>query len=112
MDGAAELVVQGPFLLGLDFDDAADTWSNLPRGLFRVLEQAGVSLSGPFGSDKQLRFREAILRLGDRVAVCGRAAVQVAVTGARDQLRGPPLRRSIHGSSREPVAITDADDDV
>jgi hypothetical protein len=79
--------------------------------VFRVLGQVGAALTGPFGGDKQFRFREAILRPGDRVAVCGRATVGVSVEGARDQLRGPPLHRALRGSQAEPVVIADAGDD-
>ena len=111
VDGGSELSVEGPFLFGLDFDDAGETWSNLPPGVFRVLEQVGASLAGPFGGDKQFRFREAILRAGDRIAVCGRATVEVSAQGAREQLRSPPLHRALQGNPSEPVVIADAPDD-
>jgi hypothetical protein len=108
VDGGSELSVEGPFLFGLDFDDAGETSSNLPAGVFRVLAQAGASPAGPFGSEKKIRFREAILRPGDRVAVCGRATVEVKADGTREQRRGPPLHRSLRGGPGEPVVIGDA----
>jgi hypothetical protein len=66
VEEGVEAVVEGPFLFGLDFDDRGDVWSNLPPGLFGVLERARVPLSGPFGGEKEFRFREAVLRPDDR----------------------------------------------
>jgi hypothetical protein len=111
--GADELeaTVEGPFLLGLDFDDRGDVWANLPPGMFRVLEEVGVSLSGVFGRGKEFRFREAVLRSEDRIVVLGRVAIEVDPAGRREAFRGPPLRRVIRGTPRDPVALADADDD-
>jgi hypothetical protein len=110
VEGSAELSVYAPFRLALDFDDAGEVWANLPPGVFRVLDQVGISLSAPFWRDRQFRFREAVLKPGDRVAVSGRVAIEVAAGGAREELRGPPLRRSLRGSPDQPVIVVDADD--
>jgi hypothetical protein len=106
-----EAVVEGPFLFGLDFDDRGDVWANLPPGLFRVLEEAGVSLSGPFGGEKEFRFREAVLRADDRISVLGRVSIEVDRAGRREAFRALPIRRIIRGSPRELVALADADED-
>jgi hypothetical protein len=107
-----EATVEGPFLFGLDFDDRGDVWANLPPGLFRVLEEAGVSLSGPFGGEKEFRFREAVLRPDDRISVLGRVSIEVDRSGSREAFRALPIRRIIRGSARELVALADADDEL
>jgi hypothetical protein len=111
VDEGVEAVVEGPFLFGLDFDDRGDVWSNLPPGLFGVLESARVPLSGPLGGEKEFRFREAVLRPDDRITVLGGVSIEVDHAGRRQELRGPPLARKIRGTPREPVALADADED-
>jgi len=106
-----EATVEGPFLFGLDFDDRGDVWANLPPGLFGVLERARVPLSGPFGGEKEFRFREAVLRPDDRIMVLGVVAIEVDRAGRREELRGPPLARKIRGTAEDPVALADADED-
>jgi hypothetical protein len=112
VDEDAEATVEGPFLFGLDFDDRGEVWANLPPGVFRVLEEAGVSLSGPFGGEREFRFREAALRPDDRIMVLGRVSIDVDPAGRRESFRGPPMRRVIRGSTRHPIALADADEDV
>jgi hypothetical protein len=112
IDEGVEAEVEGPFLFGLDFDDRGDVWSNLPPGLFSVLDVARVALSGPFGGEKEFRFREAVLRADDRIMVLGAVAIEVDRAGRRDGLRGPPLARRIRGTPQEPVALADADEDA
>jgi hypothetical protein len=111
VDEGVEATVEGPFLFGLDFDDRGDVWSNLPPGLFGVLASARVSLSGPLGGEKELRFREAVLRPDDRIMVLGSITIEVDRAGRREALRGPPLARKISGTFNEPVALADADED-
>jgi hypothetical protein len=108
----AEATVEGPFLFGLDFDDRGEVWANLPPGVFRVLEEARVSLSGPFGGEREFRFREAALRSSDRIEVLGRVSIDVDPSGRRDSFRGPPVRRMIRGSAHEPITLADADEEV
>jgi hypothetical protein len=111
VDEGVEAVVDGPFLFGLDFDDRGDVWANLPPGLFGVLERARVPLSGPLGGEKEFRFREAVLRPDDRILVLGRVSIVVDHRGRREELRGPPLARKINGTTSDPVALADADED-
>ena len=108
---SVEATVEGPFLFGLDFDDRGDVWANLPLGLFGVLERARVSLSGPFGGEKEFRFREAVLRQEDRIMVFGAISIEVDRAGRRAALRGPPLAYKIRGTATDPVALADADED-
>jgi len=112
IDEGVEATVEGPFLFGLDFDDRGDVWANLPPGLFGLLEEARVSLSGPFGGEREFRFREAILRPADRIMLLGRVSIEVDAAGRREAFRGPPVRRVIRGSARHPIALADADEDV
>jgi len=112
IDEGVEATVEGPFLFGLDFDDRGDVWANLPPGLFGVLEEARVSLSGPFGGEREFRFREAVLRAADRITLLGRVSIDVDRSGRCESFRGPPVRRVIRGSARHPIAIADADEDV
>ena len=112
VDEGVEAQVEGPFLFGLDFDDRGDVWTNLPLGLFRVLEGARVALSGPFGGEKEFRFREAVLRADDRITVLGDVAIEIDGAGRREALRGPPLARRIRGTPQDPVALADADEDA
>lgn len=112
VDEDAEATIEGPFLFGLDFDDRGEVWANLPPGVFRVLEEAGVSLSGPFGGEREFRFREAALRPDDRIMVLGQVSLDVDPTGRRETFRGPPVRRVIRGSARHPIALADADEEV
>ena len=111
VDEGVEATVEGPFLFGLDFDDRGDVWANLPLGLFGVLERARVSLSGPFGGEKEFRFREAVLRQEDRIMVFGAISIEVDRAGRRAALRGPPLACKIRGTAADPVALADADED-
>lgn len=110
VDGEAEAVVEGPFDLGLDCDDRGDVWANLPPTLFAMLEEARIPLTGTFGRDKEFRFREALLRPGDRVSVLGRLSVEPNPSGRRENPRGTPLQRRVSGSETQPVVIGDADD--
>jgi hypothetical protein len=111
VDEGVEAIVEGPFLFGLDFDDRGDVWSNLPPGVFRVLESARVPLSGPLGGEKEFRFREAVLRPDDRIMALGDISIEVDPAGRREELRGPPLARRIRGTPQEPVALADAEED-
>jgi hypothetical protein len=111
VDEGVEATVEGPFLFGLDFDDRGDVWANLPPGLFGVLERARVPLTGPLGGEKELRFREAVLRPGDRIMALGAVSIVVDPAGRREELRGPPLARKIRGTLADPVALADADED-
>jgi hypothetical protein len=111
VDEGVDATVEGPFLFGLDFDDRGDVWANLPLGVFHVLERARVPLSGPFGGEKELRFREAALRPDDRIMVLGGVVIEVDRAGRREDLRGPPLARKIRGTASDPVALADADED-
>jgi hypothetical protein len=110
VDGDAEAVVEGPFDLGLDPDDRGDVWSNLPPTLFAMLEEARIPLTGHFGRDKEFRFREALLRAGDRVSVLGRVSVEPHPYGHRENPRGTPLQCRVSGSEAQPVMIGDVDD--
>jgi len=110
VDGDAEAVVEGPFDLGLDPDDRGDVWSNLPPTLFAMLEEARIPLTGHFGRDKEFRFREALLRAGDRVSVLGRVSVEPHPYGHRENPRGTPLQCRVSGSDGQPVVIGDVDD--
>jgi hypothetical protein len=112
VDEDTEATVEGPFLFGLDFDDRGEVWANLPPGVFRVLEEAHVSLSGPFGGEREFRFREAVLRPADPIMVLGRVSIDVDPAGRRESFRGPPVRRVIRGSAREPIVLADADEEV
>ncbi|HEX4406861.1 MAG TPA: hypothetical protein VH560_18610 [Polyangia bacterium] len=112
VDEGVEAQIEGPFLFGLDFDDRGDVWTNLPLGLFRVLEGARVALSGPFGGEKEFRFREAVLRSDDRITVLGDVAIEIDGAGRREALRGPPLARRIRGTPQAPVALADAEEDT
>jgi hypothetical protein len=109
-DGAAEAVIVGPFMLGLDPDDRGDIWANLPPSLFALLEEAEVPLTGMFGRDKAFRFREALLEPGDRITVLGRVFLEPEPHGLRDGLRGPPMRCAFKGVPGEPVVVSDADE--
>ena len=111
VDESVEATVEGPFLFGLDFDDRGDVWSNLPPGLFGVLERQHVSLSGPLGGEKEFRFREAVLRPEDRIMVLGDISIEVDRAGRRADFRGPPLACKIRGTFDDPVALADADED-
>ena len=111
VDEGIEATVEGPFLFGLDFDDRGDVWSNLPPGLFSVLELARVPLSGPLGGEKEFRFREAVLRPDDRIMALGGVSIEVDRAGRPEDLRGQPLARKIRGTESEPVALADADED-
>src|SRR5579863_5411626 len=111
VDEGVEATVEGPFLFGLDFDDRGDVWANLPPGLFGVLETARVPLSGPLGGEKEFRFREAVFRADDRIMVLGGISIEVDRAGRRQEFRGPPLARKIRGTSADPVALADADED-
>jgi hypothetical protein len=111
VEDGVEATVEGPFLFGLDFDDRGDVWANLSPGLFGVLEDAKIPLSGSFGSEKEFRFREAVLQAGDRIMVLGPASIEIDRAGTRENFRGPPLRRVIRGGAGEPVVIADADEE-
>jgi hypothetical protein len=108
VDGDCELLVEGPFVLGLGYDEAGGAASNVAPGVFGVLAQAGVPTGGPFGRHRRFRYREAILRPGERVVVCGVATVAVSADGAREQRRGPPLHRSLRAWPGESVLISRA----
>jgi hypothetical protein len=100
-DGSGSAIVEGPFTIGLDFDDSA--WSDLPPALFRLLAEARVS------DTTDLRFSEAFLLPGDRVTVLGDVAVEIHGRGERIGLRDLPVRRRIFGADRTPVILRDAD---
>jgi hypothetical protein len=110
VDGDSEAVVEGPFDLGLDPDDRGDVWANLPPTLFAMLEEARIPLTGHFGRDKEFRFREALLRAGDRVSVLGRVSVEPSPGGHRENPRGTPLQCRVSGSEAQPVVVGDDDD--
>src|SRR5580704_11385282 len=107
-DETGEAVVDGPFFIGLDPDDAA--WAGLPSALYSLLEEAKVPMTGMFGRDKQFRFSEAILKAGDRIAVLGRAFYESDPTGASAVLRAPAMSWHLKGSAKEPVILADVED--
>lgn len=104
-DGSGRALVEGPNMFGVDPEEP---WSNLPRTLYRMLEEAEVSVRGSFDTYREFRYTEAILAPGDRVSVLGRASVAIDPAGEATSHRQPPMLRRIVGRSREPVMIADA----
>lgn len=103
-DETGTAVVEGPFVLGLDFDDSS--WTERSPALFKVLDDAGIS-STPTG----LRFSEAFLLPGDRVTLLGTVSLVVDPAGERRGFREPPLMRRIIGTERTPVMLRDEVED-
>lgn len=100
-DETGTALVEGPFLIGLDVDDAS--WTALPPTLFKVLEDAGVP-----SNLTNLRFSEAFLLPGDRVTVLGSVHVSVHPAGKRRTFRDPPMMPRIVGTAEAPVVLRDA----
>ena len=100
-DETGTAIVEGLFMIDLDFDDSS--WTDLPPALFRLLEDAGVS-----SSTTDLRFSEAFLLPGDRVTVLGAVSVEIHPAGEQSGFREPPMMRRIVGTDRTPVILRDA----
>jgi len=106
-DGSGRALVEGPSLFGVEPDEP---WSNLPPSLYRMLEEAEVSLRGSFDTFREFQYTEAILAPGDRVNVIGRAQVAIDPAGESQGHRSPPTLRRIVGQRRELIMIADADE--
>jgi hypothetical protein len=90
-------------MIGLDPDNSS--WTDLPPGLFRLLEDAGVP-----SSLTDIRFSEAFLLPGDRVTVLGTVSIDIHPAGERSGFRDVPMRRRILGTGATPVILRDADE--
>jgi hypothetical protein len=107
-DDSGTAVVEGPFLLALEPDDAA--WANLPVSVHALLwEELGKIASAYTGGENELHFQEALLMPGDRVSVVGCAAMEIDPAG-RGSYRDPPMLFHIRGSEDEPVVIADEEE--
>jgi hypothetical protein len=106
-DDTGEAVCEGPFLI--DVAPADGAWAGLPPAVYALLEEATVSMSGPFGRDKEFRFTEALLKPGDRVTIVGRATHDLDPRGRSQGSRQPPTAWHLQGSDKQPVLIADAE---
>jgi hypothetical protein len=104
-DETATAIVEGPFMIGLDFDDSS--WSDLPPSVFKLLDESGIS---PIPT--VLRFREAFLLPGDEITVQGAISVGIHPAGEPGGFREPPTVRRIVGTDRAPVVVCDVSEDA
>jgi hypothetical protein len=106
-DASGEAAVEGPFLFGLEVDDAA--WAGLPGDVYDILDKAKIRTTASRGN-YEFRFSQALLKPGDRISVLGRARQQLDPSGASAGYRSLPVAWHFKGTSRKPIALTDEDD--
>ena len=102
-DATGRAVVEGPFQILLEPDDAA--WSDLPASVFSLIGEAKVPLAGMLGGDRQFRFSEIRLETNDRVRVLGRASV-----GREGSRAAEDVLCHLRGTDETEVLVADADD--
>lgn len=102
-----EARVEGPFLVGLEFDARSEKEREHSPRVASTYRRLGVDLIDSFDRPRRLRFREAALEPGDPVWVLGCASVVVDPSGRRESPRGQPVKRVIRGTKRDPVVIAD-----
>jgi hypothetical protein len=103
-DDTGKADVEGPFLLGLDFEH---DWVIVPSERHAYLEAAGVRTHGMLFRHG-LAFREAVIAPGDRVSVLGLATFESDPSEPAAGLRAPAFRAHLTGSKAEPVIVADA----
>jgi len=97
--------IDGPFQIALDPDDGG--WAHLPPAVFALLqEEMGRDAWSVIGSEREVRFQEALLKPGDRIAVLGRATLEVDPAG-RGSYREAPMLVHFRGTDHQPVVIVD-----
>jgi len=109
-DETGTVAVDGPFRMELDVDDGA--WANLPPSVYSLLEEElGQKKASVYfdSGQREIRFKEALLRPGDRVSVLGRSTVEIDPAG-RGSYREAPMLAHIRGTEKEPVIIADAEE--
>jgi hypothetical protein len=99
--------VEGPFLIGLEFDARSDDEPELSARDAASFRRLGIELTDSFDRPRRLRYREAALEPGDPIWVLGRASVVVDPSGRRESPCGQPVKRVIRGTERDPVVIAD-----
>jgi hypothetical protein len=104
-----EARVEGPFLVGLEYDARSEDEPELSPRVAATYRRLGIELTDSWDRPRRLRFREAALEPGDPIWVLGRASVVVDPSGRRESPRGQPVKRVIRGTKREPVVIADED---
>jgi hypothetical protein len=104
VDDTGTVAVEGPVAMLLAPGDGGSV--SLPPPVYGLLEEANVPVSDLIGRDKQFRFQESFLKVGDRVSVLGRASLEIDPAG-RGSYREPPRLFVIRGSEKEPVAVAD-----
>lgn len=102
-----EARVEGPFLVGLEFDARNENEREHSARVASAFRRLGVELIDSFDRPRRLRYREAALEPGDPVWVLGRASVVVDPSGRRESPRGQPVKRVIRGTRRDPVVLAD-----
>jgi hypothetical protein len=102
-DESGTATVDGPMLLGLDWEDG---WSPLPEREFALLDAAGVSREGSLFPDRFV-FRQALLRSGDRVTASGVAFLEADPSLPTIEMRAPAVRPHLRGTNADPVAVVD-----
>src|SRR5262245_24770058 len=107
-DGTGTAGIDGPFQIALDPDDAA--WANLPPAVFALLqEEMGRDAWAVISSEREVRFQEALLKPGDRIAVLGRATMEIDPAG-HGSYREAPMLIHFRGTDDQPVVIVDVED--
>lgn len=102
--------IDGPFRIALDPDDGG--WAHLPPAVFSLLqEEMGRDAWAVIGSEREVRFQEALLKPGDRIAVLGRATMEVDPVG-RGSYREAPMLVHFRGTDDQPVVIVDEEDEA
>jgi hypothetical protein len=108
-DDTGTAVIEGPCLLALEPDDAA--YTDLPPSVFALLQdEVGPTKASKYARGSAMRFREAVLKPGDRVSVLGRARMELDPAG-RGSYREAPMLNHITGTTKEPVTIIDVEED-
>jgi hypothetical protein len=102
-DDSGAATIEGPVLLGVDWED---DWSVLPQHAYGLLEAAGVITEGLLFR-KRYMFRQALLVPGDRVSACGVAFCEPDPTAPPVAMRAPALRPHLRGTKRDRVAVAD-----
>jgi len=108
-DETGTAAVEGPMNV---FVDPTEGWSErlpsdvLPASVVTLLKEDGIRLKELFGIARQFRFRETLLKVGERVTVIGRPSIEIDPAGRGFQ-REPPRLSVLRGYRWEPVVVAD-----
>jgi hypothetical protein len=107
-DESGTVAVQGPFEIRVD---PSDVGGNLPPRAYELLKEDDVRMNDLLGFPQQFRFRETVLKTGDRISVVGRPSREsgAAGRGVSGEPFGPFM---VGGTFDEPVVVIDDDSPV